>query len=99
MESISSRRDWMKVAWHEVPEKQHNEAPSRRDGLSGVLLSISTSELSARLKQPYRCNKPDHTVPNGTGSLGDASPGTSCQATFIQSLRDKRRHQAPLLSP
>jgi hypothetical protein len=30
----------------------------------------------------------DHTVPYGTGRLGRAVPGTSCQATIMQSLRD-----------
>ena len=30
----------------------------------------------------------DHTVPYGTARLGRAVPGTSCQATIMQSLRD-----------
>ena len=30
----------------------------------------------------------NHAVPYGAGLLGDPFPGTSCQATILQSLRD-----------
>ena len=35
---------------------------------------------------PY--TRTDHTVPYGTARLGRVVPGTSCQATILQSLRD-----------
>jgi len=41
-----------------------------------------------------RTTDPDHTAPYGADPIMDRSLAVNCQATIIQSLRDKRRWRA-----
>jgi hypothetical protein len=47
---------------------------------------IIREHLTGRQIPPY--TRTDHTVPYGTARLGYAVPGSACQATIVQSLRD-----------
>src|ERR1700740_1849240 len=81
---VLSRRDLMKVAWHEVPGIKQKWSPSHRDGM----MSVSAARgLLPGLN--CRHDRPITPYPTGRDRGNAASPGTSCQATFIRSLRDK----------
>ena len=75
------------VAWHEVPGKPTITVPSRRERYDlwfrhrfSARYGVSEVEAQRRHLRPY----PTGRI-NGLGF-----PGTSCQATIAQSLRDRR---------
>src|ERR1700730_7015100 len=72
-----------------VPEGQHDRSLAR-----SAWDCATPKEPSRRVRyDSRRCGgsaAPDHTVPYGTVLSKDAFPGTSCQATIMLSLRDKR---------
>jgi hypothetical protein len=72
----------MKVAWHEVPGMHAPMIPSRRVRYDRA--ALRDYGLGSWTKR----GATDHTVPYGMDRVRPL-PGTSCQATFIQSLRDK----------
>ena len=75
----------MKVAWHEMSGNLEGRRPCRRvrydPSTLGVLLHWVMNETGRR--RSYR--------PYETDPYVAAFPGTSCQATIIESLRDKTR--------
>ena len=75
----------MKVAWHEVPG-------NRPVKIRPVGYGMIVSPLSRKPGRAHSLNKPQFDIPLTpcpTGRTHDlAVPGTSCQATFILSLRD-----------
>jgi hypothetical protein len=62
------------------------------------------SQITSGQQSNWSAHPTNHTVPYGTARLGRAVPGTSCQATIMQSLRDiflvdlKPRHRANHIS-
>jgi hypothetical protein len=95
-----SRRDLMRLAWHEVPGKTPQQGPSRRDGFIELFTrGFSTRLTFKRIKKSRRT--PSHR-PYGTGVFRDRSQAINCLATLIQSLRDKDRlppNKTKLLTP
>jgi hypothetical protein len=82
-----SRRDFTRVAWHEVPGKTPQRRPSRRDGLIALFTRGWSSKLTFhRIKKSRRT--PSHR-PYGTGFFRDRYQAINCLATLIQSLQDK----------
>jgi hypothetical protein len=80
----------MKLAWHEVPGKIGRKDPSRRDRMIVCKPLNGRSMIIAR-RQSDICYRPVGSKsyrPYGTGRFFLTIPGTSCQATFTQSLRD-----------
>ena len=75
------------------------------DGWHGVDMSLpeagdSTIDEGTRSQSVWASNPSYRTLRDG--SLSAESPGTSCQATFIQSLRDsplRFRSRAPGVDP
>ena len=65
----------MKVAWHEVPGKPAVTVPSRRERYD-LWLASDAFHIARR----FHVVNQDNTL--------QVFPGTSCQAIFLQSLRD-----------
>jgi hypothetical protein len=82
MHECLSRRDWLRVARHEMPGKAAVGSPSRRERYDRFLRVLHCLGRSIGL------GATDQTVPTGRIMLA-GFPGISCLATLIPSLRDK----------
>jgi hypothetical protein len=71
----------MKVAWHVVPGTRAAKIPSVGYGMIGW-------RGGPLLSSGEKPSCPTRTVPYGTVLGISTYPGTTCQATFFQSLRD-----------
>jgi hypothetical protein len=86
-EASWSRRDFMRVAWHEVPGRTPEQRPSRRDGLTGLFARGPSPRQASRRITKRRCTSSHR--PYGTDLSWSMHQAINCLATFIQSLRDK----------
>jgi hypothetical protein len=82
----------MKVAWHEVPGTgpSTDSVPERRCDPVGGLVSLLQSKGANGPAESHRTLR--------DGPHGHVFQAINCLATFIQSLRDKRRvaHSLPI---
>jgi hypothetical protein len=81
------------VAWQELPGIGTATDPSSRTRYEGVQLTLVTARMQLTVR-PLS----DRSL--GAGTIGKRFPGSSCQATIIQSLRDNLlRRDPPNRSP
>jgi len=72
----------MRVARHEMPGKLANMIRPEGNGMIRGIAACFTVQCNTP-------SEPHHTVPYGTDPNSDAFLAMNCQATIIQSLRDK----------
>src|ERR1700730_5037975 len=83
-----SRRDIVKVAWHEVPGDATILDPSRRERCDLRFCGLRFRTRDGVFKI---ASQGHHLRPYPTGRINRLGfPGTSCQATILSSLRDTR---------
>jgi hypothetical protein len=87
-ETSLSRRDFAKVAWHEVPGKTPKQRPSRRDGMIAAFTRESWRKTNPCGKKQVPATSSHR--PYGTDLFGNTHEAINCLATFIQSLRDNQ---------
>jgi hypothetical protein len=95
----------MKVAWHEVPGIDPTKIRPEGYGVNSVsrfhigrpFPNLHTAKKTMGTEAAVRVV--DHTVPYGTDPLCPHFPGTSCQATFMQSLRNENIGAVRLTRP